>query len=129
RYPVLYLLHGGGGEYTDWTSNTHVEAFTALSNVLVVMPAAASSGVDGWYTDWYNGGAGGPPRWETFHLTELPQLLERNWQASTDRAVAGLSLGGYGSVMYAERNSGFFKAAASYSGVLDVTSYLQHVPD
>jgi len=129
KYPVLYLLHGGGGEYTDWTSNTHVEAYTANDPVLVAMPAAASSGIDGWYTNWTNGGAGGPPRWETFHLTELSQLLERDWQASTQRSVAGLSLGGYGSIMYTARNPGFFKASASYSGVLDVTAFLQHVPN
>ncbi len=128
-YPVLYLLHGGGGEYTDWTTNTHVEAWTAPTNLLVVMPGAASSAVDGWYTDWQGNGAAGRPQWETFHLDELSQLLERNWHAGPDRAVAGLSLGGYGSIIYAERNPGFFKAAASYSGVLDVTAYLQHEPD
>jgi S-formylglutathione hydrolase FrmB len=128
-YPVLYLLHGGGGEYTDWTTNTHVEAWTAPTNLLVVMPGAASSAIDGWYTDWQGSGAAGRPQWETFHLDELTQLLERNWRAGPNRAVAGLSLGGYGSIIYAERNPGFFKAAASYSGVLDVTGYLQHVPE
>jgi diacylglycerol O-acyltransferase/trehalose O-mycolyltransferase len=128
-YPSLYLLHGGGGEYTDWTTNTHVEAWTAPTNLLVVMPGAGSSAVDGWYTDWQGSGAAGRPQWETFHLGELPQLLERNWRAGPERAVAGLSLGGYGSIIYAERNPGFFKAAASYSGVLDVTAYRQHVPN
>jgi diacylglycerol O-acyltransferase/trehalose O-mycolyltransferase len=127
-YPTLYLLHGGGGEYTDWTTNTHVEAWTAPTNVLVAMPGAGSSAVDGWYTDWQGSGAHGRPQWETFHLDELPQLLERNWHSGPDRAVAGLSLGGYGSIIYAERNPGFFKAAASYSGVLDVTAYREHVP-
>jgi diacylglycerol O-acyltransferase / trehalose O-mycolyltransferase len=128
-YPSLYLLHGGAGEYTDWTMNTHVETWTAPTDLLVVMPGAASSGIDGWYTNWQGSGAAGRPQWETFHLRELRQLLERNWQAGPNRAVAGLSLGGYGSIIYAERNPGFFKAAASYSGVLDVTAYLQHVPD
>ena len=88
-YPSLYLLHGGGGEYTDWTTNTHVEAWTAPTNLMVVMPGAGSSAVDGWYTDWQGSGAAGRPQWETFHLDELPQLLERNWQAGPNRAVAG----------------------------------------
>jgi len=69
---------------------------------------------------WYNGGAGGPPAWEIFHLVELRQLLERNWQAGDRWAVAGLSMGGYGAMVYAARHPGLFVAAASYSGVLDI---------
>jgi S-formylglutathione hydrolase FrmB len=121
RYPVLYLLHGGGGEYTDWTEETDVETIPALERVLVAMPAAASSRMG---TLEPTGGAvldRGRPHWEDFHLVELQQLLERNWQASDARAVGGLSLGGYGAVMYAARHPGTFRAAASYSGVLDVT--------
>ena len=126
---MLYLLHGGGGEYVDWTQETKVEAYTAPLNMIVAMPAAASSGMDGWYTDWQGSGVHGRPLWETFHLTELRQLLERNWQASDQRAVAGLSLGGYGAVLYSERHPGLFKAAASYSGVLDITAYQDHFSD
>ena len=62
------------------------------------------------------------PKWETFHLTELPQLLQRNLRATNVQAVAGLSLGGYGAVMYTARHPGLFVATASYSGVLDVTA-------
>jgi len=129
RFPVLYLLHGGGGEYTDWTQNTNVEAYTAPTDLLVVMPAANSSGLDGWYTDWAEGGTCGPRLWETFHLTELRQLLERNWQAGDRRAIAGLSLGGYGSITYAARHPGLFAAAASYSGALDLRGYFERFPD
>ena len=74
----------------------------------------------GWYTDWYNGGQGGQPAWETFHLTELRQLLERNWQAGDERVIAGLSMGGYGAMVYAARHPDMFKAAASYSGLVDL---------
>ncbi len=119
-FPVLYLLHGAGGDHTEWTSNTDVAALTAPTDLLVVMPDANAFGVEGWYTDWYNGGKGGQPAWETFHLTELPQLLERNWQASDDRVIAGLSMGGYGALNYAARHPDLFQAAASYSGVLDL---------
>ena len=95
RWPVLYLLHGAGGNHAEWTQNTDVEALTAPTDLLVVMPDANdANGTQGWYTDWYNGGGGGPPKWETFHLTELLQLLERNWQAGDQRAIAGLSMGG-----------------------------------
>lgn len=76
-------------------------------------------GDHGWYADWWNGGTGGPPMWETFHTVELPQLLERNWRAGNRRALAGLSMGGHGATVYAARNPGLFLAAASFSGVLD----------
>jgi S-formylglutathione hydrolase FrmB len=120
RWPVLYLLQGCCDTYDSWTRDTDVEELTAATDLLVVMPAATRAGDDGfgWYTDWYNGGAGGPPAWETFHLTELRQLLERNWQAGDDRVIAGLSMGGYGAMTYAARHPDMFKAAASFSGVL-----------
>jgi diacylglycerol O-acyltransferase / trehalose O-mycolyltransferase len=73
----------------------------------------------GFYSDWYNRGRGGPPRWETFHLLELGQLLERNYRAGSRRAVAGLSMGGLGAVAYAARHPGLFQAVASFSGILD----------
>jgi diacylglycerol O-acyltransferase/trehalose O-mycolyltransferase len=112
RFPVLYLLHGGGGEYRDWTEDTDVEALTAPTDLLVVMPAALTSGLG----DRSEGGTAGPGAWETFHLTELRQLIERDWQAGEDRAIAGLSMGGFGTLTYAERHPDLFKGVASFSG-------------
>ncbi len=116
RWPVLYLLHGSTGSHGDWTRKTDVERLTTPAALIVAMP---DGGDEGWYSDWWNGGKGGQPMWETFHTQELPQLLERNWQASDKRAVAGLSMGGYGAMEYAARHPGMYAAAASYSGVLD----------
>jgi len=116
RWPALYLLHGSTGSHLDWTQETDVAKLTPSTKLLVVMPDA---GDQGWYSDWWNGGHGGPPMWETFHTRELPVLIERNWHASDRRVVAGLSMGGYGAVEYAARRPGMFLAAASYSGVLD----------
>jgi diacylglycerol O-acyltransferase/trehalose O-mycolyltransferase len=113
RWPVLYLLHGMGDDHTTWTEDSDVEQLRQLRDVLVVMPDAQL----GWYTDWWNDGAGGPPRWETFHLRELRPLLERHYGAGTRRVVAGLSMGGYGALAYAGRNPGMFRAVASYSGL------------
>src|SRR5688500_4568259 len=62
-WPVLYLLQGVGDDYTSWTRETDVEELSASSDVLVVMPDAGRAG---WYTDWWNGGRGGTPKWETF---------------------------------------------------------------
>ncbi len=116
RWPLLYLLTGSTGSHLDWTDNSDVETLTAPTDLLVVMPDAADNG---WYSDWWNGGAGGPPKWETFHLVELRQLLERNWHAGDKRVIAGLSMGGYGAMEYAARHPGMFLAAASFSGALD----------
>ncbi|MFD9893754.1 alpha/beta hydrolase [Amycolatopsis sp. NPDC059027] len=117
-WPVLYLLHGSGDDYTSWTRSTDVEELTGHSEMLVVMPSA---GRDGFYSDWLNHGAGGPPRWETFHLTELREILERSYGAGTVRAIAGLSMGGFGAMSYAGRHPGMFRAAAAYSGLLHTT--------
>lgn len=115
-WPTLYLLHGccdGDTGYRSWTDKTDVEELTARSNVLVVMPEA---GPAGFYSDWRSG-----PAWETFHLTELRRLLERQYRSDDRRAVAGLSMGGFGALSYAARHPGFFRAAASYSGVVHTT--------
>jgi ABC-type glycerol-3-phosphate transport system permease component/S-formylglutathione hydrolase FrmB len=117
RWPVLWLLHGCCDTYQSWTRSTDVEELAGLADVLVVMPEA---GPVGFYSDWYNGGQVGPPRWETFHLTELWQLLERDWRAGKRRVVAGLSMGGLGAMAYAARHPGMFRAAASYSGLLHI---------
>lgn len=114
-WPVLYLLHGAWANYTIWTGNTDVEALTENTDVLVVMPAG---GLGGYYSDWWNFGLGGTPGWETFHLTELRQILERGYRAGTQRAIAGLSMGGFGAMSYAARHPGMFAAAGSYSGAV-----------
>jgi S-formylglutathione hydrolase FrmB len=115
HWPVLYLLHGCCDSYVSWTRSTDVADIQALHQVLVVMPEA---GAAGWYTDFWNHGAGGPPRWETFHLEELPEILAGGYGAGSLRAIAGLSMGGFGALSYAARHPGMFRAAASFSGVI-----------
>jgi diacylglycerol O-acyltransferase/trehalose O-mycolyltransferase len=116
QWPVLYLLHGGLGSYVDWTESSEIADLARKRDVLVVMPDGGSLG---FYTDWWDRGVGSKPGWETFHLVELPQILERGLDAGNERAVAGLSMGGFGAMSYAARRPGFFRAAASFSGVLD----------
>src|SRR5689334_9925466 len=52
-------------------------------------------------------------------MVELFQLLERGYRAGPNRAIAGLSLGGYGALTYSFQYPGRFRAAASYSGLVD----------
>lgn len=115
HWPVLYLLHGCCDSYVSWTRSTDVASIPALRHVLVVMPEA---GAAGWYTNFWNHGAGGPPQWETFHLRELREIIARGYGAGPKRAIAGLSMGGFGAMSYAARHPGMFRAAASFSGVV-----------
>jgi diacylglycerol O-acyltransferase/trehalose O-mycolyltransferase len=115
HWPVLYLLHGCCETYRSWTRHTDVEDLSLLRHVLVVMP---EGGAVGWYSNWWNHGAYGPPAWETFHLRELPRLLEHSYGAGHRRAIAGVSMGGFGALSYAARHPGMFRAVASYSGVV-----------
>ncbi|MFD0036823.1 alpha/beta hydrolase [Streptomyces anulatus] len=113
RWPVLYLLAGGHGDPEAWTEDYAVERLPHLRDVLVVMP---SMPLFGFYSDWWNGGAGGAPRVETFHLDEVRPLLERLYGAGDRRVAAGESQGGFGVLTYAARHPGLFRAVASLSG-------------
>jgi S-formylglutathione hydrolase FrmB len=128
QLPMLMLLHGGGGEYPDWTDETAVETYTAAAEVLVAMPDAQSSNIETMTPQPDGTAQRGPHDWEQFHLTELPQLLQRNWRASPVQAVGGLSLGGYSAMMYTARHPGMFAATASFSGVLDITAGTDRPP-
>jgi diacylglycerol O-acyltransferase/trehalose O-mycolyltransferase len=122
RYPVLYLLHGADSDYRSWTRYGDAQAITAHAPVIVVMP---DGGSDGWYTDWYEGDRPVQPRWETYHVGELVPWIDATYRtiaARRGRAIAGLSMGGYGALSYAARHPGTFAAAASFSGALEVGS-------
>lgn len=117
RWPVLYLLHGCCDSYLSWTRSTDVEALSSRADVLVVMP---DGGKVGFYSDWLSG-----PKWETFHLVELRHILDRDYRASPVTAIAGLSMGGLGALDYAARHPGMFRAAASFSGIVDTRLTVQ----
>ncbi|HWH09610.1 MAG TPA: alpha/beta hydrolase family protein [Solirubrobacteraceae bacterium] len=119
RWPVLMLLHGADDGPSCWTRETALVERCRELDALVVMPDA---GRIGFYTDWERPDAtGATPRWEGFHLDELPAVLETGYRASDTRVVAGVSMGGYGAIAYAAKRPGMFAAAASYSGLLHTT--------
>ncbi|MFI6386738.1 alpha/beta hydrolase [Nonomuraea sp. NPDC050540] len=117
RWPALWLLHGGLDDHTSWTAKTDVDDLTRDDGLMVVMP---DGGRCGSYSDWWNGGEGGPPRWQTYHLKELLPLLESRYRAGPARVIAGYSMGGQGAMLYAAK--GGFKAAASFSGAVHILS-------
>jgi S-formylglutathione hydrolase FrmB len=123
-YPVLYLLHGGGEGYTSWSTGADIVDIVSASafDGIVVMPEGGRSG---WYSDWA-GEADGQfkPQWETFHIAQLVPWIDANFNTVGDRsgrAVAGLSMGGLGALMYAGRHTDVFSAVGSFSGGTDIT--------
>ena len=124
RYPVLYLLHGAFGNDEDWTTVGAAENITAGRKLIVVMP---DGGQGGWYTDWVNHGQGGPPEWETFHIGQLIGWIDDRYRVDASRgarAIAGLSMGGFGAMSYSARHPDLFSWAGSLSGAVDIVNYL-----
>lgn len=118
RYPVLYLLHGAGDTYATWSENTDVQEFTAPFPLIVVMPDGGRDANAGFYSDWVDRSR----QWETFHTRVLRKYVDRRFRTlprRRHRAVAGLSMGGFGAMSYAARHRHLFAAAASFSGALD----------
>lgn len=116
-YPVVYLLHGYSENENTWIDQTDAEDRAAADGVLVVTPGGDP---DGWYTDWRDGHRA----WETFHFGTLIPYIDANyktWGTRAGRAIAGLSMGGFGSMSYAARHPDLFVAAASFSGAVDIT--------
>ena len=121
RYPVLYLLHGWDGHYTDWLTRTNVADYAAQYRMIIVMP----EGNDSWYVD---GAAGINDKYESYILKELMPDVDtryRTIQSRYGRAVAGLSMGGYGAIKLGLKYPATFAFAGSVSGAFGVTRYTE----
>jgi putative tributyrin esterase len=119
RYPVVYLLHGWGGHYTDWLTRTNVADYAAQYPMIVVMP----EGNDSWYVD---SPSVANDKYESYILTELIPDVDQRYrtiQARYARAIAGLSMGGYGAIKYGLKYPATFVFAASMSGAFGVSRY------
>lgn len=114
KYPALWLLHGGGDTYESWTKNTDIKELVAKRQMVVVIPDTSWCSA---YSDWYDTSG---PRWETYLTTDLRNLLDSKYAVDgSNAAVAGLSMGGLGSLKLAEQHPDMFKATASFSGNVD----------
>jgi putative tributyrin esterase len=128
RYPVLLLLHGLGGSANDWVSErARLADHASAHRLIIVVP----EGRDGWYTD-----AASVPadKFESYFIQELLPDVERRFRTLArreGRAVAGLSMGGYGSLKFGLKHPEKFALAASMSGALAAASWLpsEHLPD
>ncbi|MCA1621944.1 MAG: esterase family protein [Acidobacteria bacterium] len=116
RYPVLYLLHGWGGNYDSWLSRSSLVSYAAEHQLIVVTP----EGGKGWYTD----APGGEP-YESHLLREIVPDVDARFRTNANRrgrGVAGYSMGGYGALKLGFRHPELFAFAGSTSGALDAAS-------
>ncbi len=121
-YPVIYLLHGLGGSERDWPNvgragktADRLIAAGRLRPSVIVMP----DGEDGWYVD--SASYGGPGNYETYIQRDLQGHVESAYGVGGDRsrrAIAGLSMGGYGAVRLAVKFPERYAAAVSLSGAI-----------
>lgn len=114
RYPVLYLLHGYGDDHTAWSYMTDLSGFAADLNVIIVMPDASRS--------FYVNSAGDPKaRFEDMIIKDLIPYVDSHFRTiplPRCRAVAGLSMGGYGAAFLGLKHYRQFAAVGSFSGAV-----------
>lgn len=112
KYKVLWLLHGSFGDYSDWVRKSNIELYACENDLVVVMPSAMNSS----YTDWYTIAHG--YEMNKYFFEELMPMIY-NWfpvsGAKEDNYIAGLSMGGRGSLKFALTHPECFAKAAVLS--------------
>lgn len=116
KYPLMYLLHGGGDNYSAWLRNTDIERYSNEYKIGIVMPSAELS----FYCNMAHG-----YKYFTYITEELPRFVCSMFPFSREEKntfIGGLSMGGYGAFRIALTKPKSYRAAASFSGGLDVVS-------
>ena len=122
-YPVLYLLHGGGGHFRDWLNSTPdkmlVKNLADQYNLIIVMP-------EGETFSWYlNSPLDKTSQFESYITEDVIGKIDKTYRTVANnkgRVITGLSMGGHGSLYLATRHPNLFCAAGSMSGGLDLNS-------
>ena len=118
-YPVLYLLHGGGDDQTGWVQFGEVLHIAdkaiqdGMATPMVIVMPDANAGRRGYFNDARN-----EWRYEDFFFEEFLPFIESTYRIKGEkryRAVAGLSMGGGGSFMYALHHPELFSSACPLS--------------
>lgn len=114
----LYLLHGLSDNQSMWTRRSSIERYADEYGICVIMPSGGRS----FYFNQANG-----ENYYDFVANELPQRIEEIFKVSTkreDKYIAGLSMGGYGALKIALKETDKFCAAAGLSSVADIKTEL-----
>lgn len=120
NYPVIYLLHGHGGNATSWVGlKPELPQIAEEKGIIFVCP----DGKNSWYWD---SPTNKDVKYETFVARELVAYVDKNYPSIADRkkrAITGLSMGGHGGMWLSMRNKDVFGAAGSMSGGLDIRPF------
>ena len=120
HFPVLYLLHGIYGNYTDWDTQSHLRRYAENLDLIIVMPDGGNS--------WYVNSATDPQdRFEDYLTKDLIEEVDARYRTiprREKRAIAGLSMGGYASLNMALKHPELFAFAGDLSGALNAPSDL-----
>ncbi len=127
KYPVLYLLHGAGDDQTGWVQFGEVLHIAdkairegKATPMVIIMPDA-NTGQRGYYNT-----PDGKWRYEDFFFEELMPFVEKKYRIKSEkryRAIAGLSMGGGGTFIYALHRPDLFSSAcplSAYAGPLSI---------
>ena len=126
EYPVVYMLHGLYGRYSDWVRQGGMKAVVdpmmasgEACRMVIIMPNAGDFDVHHYQNGYFN-----MPDWpyEDFFFQEFMPEVERKYHCGGSkgrRAIMGLSMGGGGSVVYAQRHPDLFSSAYGMSAWLD----------
>ena len=119
-WPVVYLLHGYSGNYSNWIMKVPaLKQYADEYNVMIVCP-------DGDYSSWYfDSPLDSSMRYETYITKEVPEYIDAHYPTIKDRkarAITGLSMGGHGGLFLGFRHAAFFGACGSMSGGVDLNS-------
>ena len=128
RYPVVYLLHGGSGAFSDWhqkvTEKGIVNQLAEEHKVLIVTPGVGPASY------YYDSPLLDSVRYETYMIQELIPFIDKNYRTlaqKESRAITGLSMGGHGAITLAAKHPTLFIAAGSMSGVMNIDTDLWKV--
>ncbi len=130
-YPVVYLLHGFTDDNTGWLQFGEINRYAdkaiadgTIPPMIIIMPNADSS----WYINSYDG----KENYEDFFIKELMPFVEKKYPIKAEkkyRGIAGLSMGGYGTLIYAFKHPDLFAAAAPLSAGIFSNDELVTMPD
>ena len=118
-YPVVYLLHGYDGWYSNWLIRVpQLKDYADQYNMMIVCP-------DGGKSSWYfDSPIDSSMKYETYIGKEVPEYIDAHYRTIQDRkarAITGLSMGGHGALFLAFRHAETFGACGSISGLVDLT--------
>ena len=127
RYPVVYLLEAASNSATSPCKSegcARLTPFVRLARAREIILVLPFSGGNASYVDWRTD-VDGTRRNETVFFETLIPAIDATFRTIADRAyraVAGVSAGGYGAMLFASRHPDLFSTAASFSGPLDLTN-------